>query len=32
MHWCDRHGQDFYGELTRASLHYEAETFPEPED
>jgi hypothetical protein len=26
MHWCDRHGQDFGHQLTRARDHYAAET------
>lgn len=26
MHWCDRNGQDFGHELTRAEDHYAAET------
>ncbi len=29
MHWCDRNDVDFVAALTRARMHYEAETTPE---
>jgi hypothetical protein len=29
MHWCDRNGASFDDELSRARMHYEAETTPE---
>jgi hypothetical protein len=32
MHWCDRNGQSFAAELSRARSHYEAETAPPGED
>ena len=29
MHWCDRNDADFDTALSRARMHYEAETTPE---
>lgn len=29
MHWCDRNDLDFDAALSRARMHYEAETTPE---
>ena len=32
MHWCDRNGYDFDAAFSRARMHHEAETTPEPAD
>ncbi len=32
MHWSDRNDCDFDAALSRARMHYEAETTPEPTD
>jgi hypothetical protein len=29
MHWCDRKNVDFNAALSRAQIHYEAETAPD---
>jgi hypothetical protein len=29
MHWCDRNGCEFEAALSRARMHYEAETTPD---